>query len=91
MRNCLQNNEWASPNVSQCRTIEQIKLEMRAEVLVTLVNSIYINDDRDLTQTFMPEVLEDIANQLQEITNTTQPLLPNDVASATNTLDSIIA
>ena len=90
MRNCLQNNEWASPNVSQCRTIEQIRLEMRAEELVTLVNSIYINDDRDLTQTFMPEVLEDIADQLQEITNTT-PLLPNDVASAAKTLDAIIA
>ena len=63
---------------------------MRAEELVTLVENIFVNEDRDLTQTFMPEAVEDIADELQEITNTTQPLLPNDVFSAANTLDSII-
>ena len=76
--------------MSQCRTVEQIRLEMRAEELADLVESRFVNEDRDLTQTFMPEVVEDIADELQEITNTTQPLLPNDVSSAANTLDSII-
>ena len=76
--------------MSQCRTVEQIRLEMRAEELADVVESRFVNEDRDLTQTFMPEVVEDIADELQEITNTTQPLLPNDVSSAANTLDSII-
>jgi len=63
---------------------------MRAEELVNLAQNRFVDDDRDLTQTFMPEVVEDIADELQEITNTTQPLLPNDVSSAANTLDAII-
>ena len=63
---------------------------MRADELVNLVDSIFADDDRDLTETFMPEIVEDIANELEEITNTTQPLLPNDVSSAANTLDAII-
>jgi len=89
-RQCLGDNQWGSPNVSQCRTIEQTILEMRAEELVDIVENMFINDDRDLTQTFMPEVVVDIADELQEITSTTQPLVPNDVSSAANTLDAII-
>jgi len=90
MRNCSKNGKWDTPNVSNCTTIEQIRLEMIAKELVSLVDSIFINEDENLTQTFMPEVVEDIANELQEITNTTQPLLPNDVSSAANTLDAIV-
>jgi len=63
---------------------------MRAEELLNLVDNIFVDEDRDLTQTFMPEIVEDIANELEGITNTTQPLLPNDVSSAANTLDAII-
>ena len=76
--------------MSQCRTVEQLRLEMRAEELASLVQNRFVNESRDLTQTFMPEVVENIADELQEITNTTQPLLPNDVSSAANTLDTII-
>jgi len=89
-RECLANDTWDSPNVTECSTVEQIRLEMRADELVDLVDSIFVNEDRDLTQTFMPEVVEDIADALQEITTTTQPLLPNDVSSAASTLDAII-
>ena len=63
---------------------------MRAEELSNLVDSIFVNDDRDLTETFMPEVVEEIADELEMITNTTQPLLPNDVSSAANTVTAII-
>jgi len=76
--------------VSQCRTIEQVRLEMRAEELAILVGNTFVNEDRDLTQTFMPEVLEDVADELLEAANTTQPLLPNDVSSVANTLDDIL-
>ena len=89
-RQCINNDQWGSPNVSQCRTVEQIRLEMRAEELVNLVQDMFVDDDRDLTQIFVPEVVEEIADELQEITDTIQPLLPNDATSAANTLDAII-
>jgi len=71
--------------------VEQIRLEMRAEELNTLVTNTFVDDDRDLTQTFMPEVVVDIANELNDITNISTPLLPNDVTSTANTLDIIIS
>ena len=64
---------------------------MRAEQLNALVENMFVGDDRDLTETFMPEVVVDIADELNEITNTSTPLLPNDVTSTANTLDIIIA
>ena len=64
---------------------------MRAEELNTLVTNTFVDDDRDLTQTFMPEVVVDIANELNDITNISTPLLPNDVTSTANTLDIIIS
>ena len=63
---------------------------MRAEELNDLVEQAFVDDDRDLTQTFMPEVVVDIADELNDITNTTTPLLPNDVMSTANTLNIII-
>ena len=64
---------------------------MRAEELNDLVASIFVDDDRDLTQTFMQEALLEIADELNDITNTSTPLLPNDVASTANTLNNIIS
>ena len=63
---------------------------MRAEELNDLVASVFVDEDRDLTQTFMPEVVVDIADELNDITNTSAPLLPNDVTSTANTLNIII-
>ena len=63
---------------------------MRAEELNNLVASVFVDDDRDLTETFMPEIVVDIADELNDITNTSAPLLPNDVTSTANTLNIII-
>ena len=89
-RQCNQYGDWEAPNVTECRTVEQIRLETRAEELNTLIASTF-GDDRDLTEDFMPEVVVDIADELNEITNTSTPLLPNDVTSTANTLDIIIS
>ena len=64
---------------------------MRAEELNDLVASVFVDDDRDLTETFMPEIVVDIADELNDITNTSAPLLPNDVTSTANTLNIIIS
>ena len=90
-RQCDQNGDWENPNVSQCQTVGQIRLEMRAEELNDLVQNAFVDEDRDLTQMFMPEVVVEVADELNEITNTTTPLLPNDVTSTANTLNIIIS
>ena len=82
---------WEAPVVTDCRTVEQIRLEMRAEQLNTLVANMFVGDDRDLTEDFMPEIVVEIADELNEITNTSTPLLPNDVTSTANTLNIIIS
>ena len=76
--------------MSECQSVEQIRLEIRAEELNTLVINTFINEERDLTQTLMLEELVDIADELSKITNTSTHLLPNDVMSATNILNVII-
>ena len=90
-RQCNENGDWEDPDVSECQTVEQIRLNMRAEVLNNLVLNMFVDEDRDLTQTFMPEIVVELADELNEITNTTTPLLPNDVISTANTLNIIIA
>jgi len=91
-RKCVGEDEWSSPNVSQCQTIEQIRLMTRALELLDLVNNTFIADDRDMTVMFMPEEIVDITNELNEITDTnfSQPLLPNDVSSSAEVLDITI-
>jgi len=65
---------------------------MRAEELSNLVNSIFSAEDRDMTVMFMPELIVEIASELDEITNNleSQPLLPNDISSSAITLDIIL-
>ena len=76
--------------MSECQSVEYKRLEIRAEELNTLVINTFVNEERDLTQTFMPEVVVGIADELSNITNTSTHLLPNDVMSATNILNVII-
>ena len=64
---------------------------MRAEELNDLVASAFVDDDRDLTETFMPGIVVDIADELNDVTNTSTPLLPNDVTSTASTLNIIIS
>ncbi|XP_065911114.1 adhesion G protein-coupled receptor L3-like [Dysidea avara] len=89
-RRCDGDDQWASPNVSQCQTIEQIRLRMRAEELRSLVNNIFIAENRDMTVMFIPEDVVDITTELDEITTTTQPILPNDISSSAEALDTIL-
>ena len=89
-RLCISESQWGAPNVSECQTVEQIRLLMRAEELDELVNDIFTSDDRDFTQTFESEVIVEITDDLADITNTTQPILPNDVSSASETLNIVL-
>ena len=76
--------------MSQCRSVEQIRLEAQAREVERIVSNLLSADSRDLTITFNPEVVLNIGIQLGEITNTTRPLVPKDVASSANTLETVV-
>ena len=88
-RKCLEDNKWDDPDVTQCRRVEQIRLENRAKQLFEIVQG-RESDERDQTQPFETEVLENIADELDDIVAIEQPILPNDISSTANTLDIII-
>ena len=67
--------------------MELTRIETRAEELITVITN---NDDGDLTDNFMPEDVVNIADQLNKFTNTSTPLVPNDIISTANTLNIII-
>ena len=90
-RRCDCDNQWASPNVSQCQTIEQITQRMRAVELSTVVENVFVAEDRDKTVMFMPEDVLDLIAEVEEITNTSQPLLPNDISISAKILDTIVS
>ena len=58
--------------------------------LSNLVNAIFSDEDRDMMVMFVPEDVVEITTELNEITTTTQPLLPNDIASSALVLDTIV-
>lgn len=90
-RFCVSARQWGAPNVSQCQTVEQIRLLERAEELNDLVENIFTSENRDLTETFEPEIIVEITNDLESITNISRPILPNDVTSATETLTLVLS
>ena len=67
---------------------------MRAEELSNLVISTFSAEDRDMTVMFMPELIVEIAIELDKITNNSEsqplPLLPNDITSSAITLSIIL-
>ena len=65
---------------------------MRAEELSDLVNSTFSAENRDLTVIIMPEILVQIASELNVITITSEsrPLLSNDISSSAIILDTIL-
>ena len=89
-RRCASDDNWEDPDVSQCRSVEQIRLEAQAREVERIVSNLLSADSRDLTITFNPEVVLSIGTQLEEITNTTRPLVPKDVASSANTLETVV-
>jgi len=70
--------------------VEQIRLEAQAREVERIISNLLSTDNRDLTITFNPEVLVSIGTQLGEITNTTHPLVPRDIISSANTLETVV-
>ena len=87
-RLCIGADNWADPDVSMCRTVEQIRLADQAMEIQRIADNILSTTSRDLTVMYDPQVVADIADDLGNITNTT--LVPNDASSTAETLDIIV-
>ena len=87
-RLCISDDNWADPDVTMCRTVEQARLADQAAEIQRIADNILSTTTRDLTITYDPQVVVNIADELGNITNTT--LVPNDASSTADTLDIIV-
>ena len=76
--------------MSECRSVEQIRLEAQAREVERIVLNLLSAGSRDLTIAFNPDVVVNIGTQLGEITNTTRPLVPRDLSSSASTLEIVV-
>ena len=89
-RICIGSDEWANPDVSDCTTVEQIRLGAQIREIERIVGNMLSNETRDLTGRFESQVVTSIAKELNIVTNTSVPLVPNDVGQTNQTLGSIL-
>ena len=79
-RECVGNNSWAAPNVSQCRNTELMTLQTQARNLLQTFN----------VTTNFPQLLISITAEIRDMINTTIPILPNDISVIINILETIL-
>ncbi|XP_065910088.1 uncharacterized protein [Dysidea avara] len=89
-RKCVGIGNWGKPDVSSCTTIEQIRLGSQIKNIERIVANILNNETRDLTERFDSQLVTNIARELNIVTNTSIPLIPNDVIQTANILKSIV-
>ena len=89
-RQCIDTDVWADPDVSNCTTVEQIRLGSQIRDVERIVANIISNDTRDLTERFDSQLVVNVAVELRIVTNISTPLVPNDVNQTDNTLGSIV-
>ena len=89
-RLCVGVDEWADPDISDCTTIEQIRLGAQIREIERIIANMFSNETRDLTERFESQVVMNIARELNMVTNTSVPLVPNDIGQTNQTLGSIV-
>ena len=88
---CIGNNRWATPDVSQCRTIELTALQAQVQRLfdISRIKEV-INCTVCLFRLMDPQRLINITTMLRNLTNTARPLLQNDIPTIVNILDAVL-
>ena len=91
-RNCLSNAEWdLSINVTQCHTVEFMLLDDRAHELQEILNANTANGTRNLTIMFDVAEVQFVSEELTVLTGASMgPLLPNDLSTTNEILDTLI-
>ena len=89
-RECVDGNSWAAPNVSQCRTIELLRLRRQAR---NLANTVQNNSDTMARRNMADdpvEILLNITADTHDVINTTIPILPNDIPIILDILKEVL-
>ena len=88
-RRCLPNSEWdEAVNVSQCYTIEMISLNDRVSELQEILNA---NMNNYMIDMFDIMEMQAVIDEVAMTTNTSlRPILPSDLATINNILNTII-
>lgn len=81
-RECIENDQWGSWNVSECQTAEILRLKERTE-------EIYQQSVGG--QTPIIQELQDIASQLVGVIDTPPPVFPSDIFFIADILDDLIS
>ena len=89
-RECIDIDMWGDPDVSNCTTVEQTRLASQITDVQRVVANILNNETRDLTERFESQLVINIASELNVVTNSSTPLVPNDVDQTDQTLGSIV-
>ena len=78
-------------NVSQCHTVEIVKLSDRVSELNDILSSNTNDSSRDLTIIFDITEVQIISDELAMLTNETEkPILPNDLDTTNNIVNTLI-
>ena len=86
-RACVGNNNWAPPNVTQCRNTELMTLQDQARAILNDVE----NTNKTTLKSFNPlKMLISATAKIRDIINTTIPILPRDIPIILNTLRTIL-
>ena len=88
-RKCLGNNQWESPNISMCQTVEILRFLERAKELSALYQRIN-SDNSDRTRTFRLKDMREIIYRLVTVINVEQPVLPNDLPTISSIMREVI-
>ena len=89
-RECIDGKSWTAPNVSQCRSIELLRLRRQARNLANTVQ----NNSNTTTRRNMAddpaEMLLNITADTRDVINTTIPILPNDIPIILDILKEVL-
>ncbi|XP_065903381.1 adhesion G protein-coupled receptor L3-like [Dysidea avara] len=88
-RKCLGNNQWESPNISVCQTVEILRFLERAKEFSALYQRIN-SDNSDRTRTFRLKDMQEIIDRLVTVINVEQPVLPNDLPTISSIMHEVI-
>ena len=90
-RVCFENSVWDSfVNVTLCQSIELMVLNNIINENQNILNSNTNNDIRDLTVLFDIREVEAASADVSDLTNVLTAIVPNDINTTNNIVDSLI-
>ena len=90
-RLCFQNTEWDIViNITQCQSIELIMLNNILNEHQEILDSNTNNNTRDLTVLFDVTEVKSVSKEVNDLTNISNGIVPNDIVTTNNIVNSLI-